>query len=167
MARNRNFPRKVKQWRGLGGTVLTLTGSSTNIAGSISFTEAQTVIRILGEYTIGPTAAPAALDSVHMNVGLCVASTDAVAVGATAMPDPADEPEFPWLYWKQHMLFYASTASVQSSQAANLRHSFDIRSMRKFSPRESLVLITEYGDLTGTPPITVSFAQTRVMVGLS
>jgi len=130
----------------------------------LALTGPWTVIRMIGEYIIAPTTAPVALDKVRMIVGIGVVSTDAATVGASALPDPGAEPDYPWLYWKDHPVQYASTEVDPAGEAGTVRASFDIHSMRKIKPRESLVFVFEYNNVNGDPPLTAGVGLTRVLV---
>ncbi len=159
--------RKEKQWAFMGKTEFTLTADVVTFGGRLDFTEKSTVIRILCEYMIAPTSAPAALDAINITLGLAKVSTDAVNVGASALPDPAGQPQFPWLFWAEHAFYYSSTDPESASAAASGRFPIDIRSMRKFSPRETLVWVVQYVNASGNPPMRVHVAQTRVLRALS
>ena len=97
MADGRRTERKAKLWAAIPSLTATIVADSTAIGGALLFTSPQTVLRMLGEYTICPNAATVAVDICKVTVGLAKVSADAYALGATAMPDPAGEPEFPWL----------------------------------------------------------------------
>ncbi len=156
--------RMPKHWHPIAGGSQGFTVNATALIGTLgTFATPFTVIRMLGEYIIGPDAAPAAADSCRVGVGIGVVSTDAATLGATAMPDPSGEPDFPWLYWAEHAFFFVGT-SLEDQAVAQLRHSFDVRSMRKVKPRESLVMVVEYVDVNGAPPMQVETAATRVLV---
>ncbi len=164
---NRNFGgrRMAKHWHVIAGLSQAFTVDSTKIGGSLSLDGPWTVLRCLVEYIITPTSAPAALDDVTIAVALGVVSSDAVAVGPTAMPDPVAEPDYPWLYWASHEFFFAGTDPESASAGASIRRVVDSRSMRKMKPRESLVWVAEYANTVGNPPIHLGIGQTRVLVG--
>jgi len=92
-----------KQWGVLGNVSNAFVGNAVAIGGSLGFTESATVIRMIGEYGFFCTAAPVALDSARITFAIGVVSSDAVALGLTAVPDPAAEPEYPWLFWASHL----------------------------------------------------------------
>ncbi len=148
------------------GATLALNGSGTTLAGNADFLAAVTVLRMLGSYTIGLTAAPAALDDAVITLGIGVVSSDAAALGSTAMPDPNVELEFPWLYWADHAFFYRGDAADHDGTTKEIRKSFDVRSMRKIKPRESLAMIVEYNDLVGTPPMRLICGAVRVLLAV-
>jgi len=152
----------AKHWGGLPGVELHLTANVTGIIGSVPAEHpGETVLRMLGEYIVQPTSAPAAGDAVLITAGIAVISTDAVI--AAAFPDPHGEPEYPWLYWASHAFHYPDTALESGQGTGALRKAFDIRSMRKMKPRESLVFVMEYTDIVGTPPMSIVAGRTRVL----
>ena len=157
-----------KQWDAILGASVALVADGTTLIPptGMNATASQTVLRMLGEYSISPRTAPVTLDSVRITVGIGVVSSDAASAGASALPDPEGEPDYPWLYWASHPIFFMSAVSDPNSQAASLRRSFDIRSMRKMKPRETLTMIVEYTDIVGTPGIQFHAGTTRVLIGL-
>ncbi len=154
-----------KQWNGIPAGVIDFTADATVGVGTLAPNTAATVLRMLGGYTIEATAGGAfvADDACRITVGIGVVASDSAELGSQALPDPAAEFEFPWLYWRQHQF------SVFDSTPSGLEilmfhaHSFDVRSMRKIKPRESLVWIAQYSDEAGAPPVTVRPGGTRVL----
>ena len=102
--------RMAKHWHVIAGVSLSFTVDVTGLGGGLALDGPWTAIRMLGEYTIGPDAAPAAGDQCTIGVGIGVVSSDAFAVGSTAMPDPVGEPEYPWLYWAEHDFHFVDTS---------------------------------------------------------
>ncbi len=165
MADRGRSSRMLKHWHVLGGIANNLTANGTFIGAPLNLDGPWTVIRMLGEYaiSIGATA-PTALDNVTLGFGIGVVSTDAASAGAASVPDPFSEPEYPWLFWAAHNLFFPTTTQTNAGAGASVRRSFDIRSMRKIKPRESLIAIAEYVDIVGTPPVHLDWSITRVLV---
>lgn len=160
-------PRQRKHWHNIPGGPITFTAAGTAIGGSFgSDDDPATVLRMLGEYTITFTPNPVGLDSCIIGIGIGVVSSDAAAVGAAAVPDPDGDPEYPWLYWASHPMFSTGTDPAVGAQAASVRRSFDSGSMRKMKPKESLIFVAEYVDITGTPPVTLTIGETRVLFGV-
>ena len=59
-----------------------------------------TILRTLGEVLVAlAQTGVVAGDQVFVTIGLGLFSSDAVAVGPTAVPEPSDEAEFDWLWW--------------------------------------------------------------------
>jgi len=117
-----------------------------------------------GLFTFDPTDVVAE-DAAILTVAIGVVSTDAAAVGATALPDPASELAYPWLYWNQLCIFAQSSVVSEwaSSGAAIQRYEFDIKSQRKMAPSQSLVYFSELAS-TGAPTIQWEASAVRVLV---
>ncbi len=166
MADRFRTPRKEKQWGFVPGFNVDMAAFGTFLVARIAFTSKQTVLRMLGEYVITTRPTVANADRAVIAVGIGKVSSDAFGVGATAMPDPSGEPEYPWLYWASHAIASTSTDAANSSQVNGLsvRRSFDIRTMRKFSPNESLVVVVEAVDVAGSMPTDISFGAVRVLL---
>ena len=169
MARDHNTPRLAKLWSSLPGISQDITAEGTTGLAILNFTSPTTIMRMLGEYTLSFEAAEtiAAKDDVGLTIGIGVVSSDAAAAGSASLPDPAGEPEYPWMYWASHKLYAMEATALQRNGVPGVgRWSFDIRSMRKMKPRESLVSVIQYADLGGLPPVHVGFSQTRVLLGI-
>ncbi len=153
-----------REWNALGRVSTSMTASGTFIGGSFFSNTAVTVARLLAEYIIRPTSAPVAGDQVNVTVGVGLFSTDAVTLGATAVPDPFDEAEFPWMYYASHNFLFASTDPDSASAGASVRRSIDIRSMRKVRPGHSLAWVIQYVDISGAPPMTFAIGKSRILL---
>ena len=161
---DRNFgPRMAKHWHVIPGLSQSMTGNGVFLGGNLGLDGPWTCIRMLGEYIIGVDAAPTAQDAVSIGVAIGVASTDALIIGATAIPSPISEPQFPWLRWAVHDFFFNDT-SLADGNARSIRVPFDSRSMRKLKPREALFVVAEYADTAGAPPMQIEHSQVRVLV---
>ncbi len=159
--------RKEKQWAGIPSIEIDLSTFGTFSGVSLAFSSKQTVLRMLGEYLITSRSTLANNDQAFVGVGIGKVSTDAFNVAAAAaLPDPISEPEYPWLYWASHPFQATGTAADNGDQSLNIAHrqSFDIRSQRKFSPGESLVMVVQAVDLAGAMPLTIVLAGVRVLV---
>ena len=157
--------RMTKQWVGMTGSSISFTADATGILGSTAFLSAATILRCMGEYAIGPSAAPADNDVAVVGCGLAVVSTDAVTAGAASMPEPLSDIGYPWLFWAVHPLRFDTTTVDVSAAVASVRHSFDVKSMRRVKASESLVWIAEYFDFNGAPPLAITGAAVRVLAG--
>jgi len=163
-------PRQVKSWLGLPSTQFSMTAVSTTLVGTLSPGAPFTVLRILGEYSLSPTNVTVSGDGCEIGVGIGVVSTDAATLGSSAMPDPLTEAAYPWLYWASHGMWFPSATSGAAGEgpqgaSASFRKVIDIRSMRKLKNRESLVLVVEYVDRTGLPPVEFNPGTFRVLLG--
>ncbi len=158
-----------KGWLPINGSTVVMTANGTTLGNFVDFTGPGTILRMIGEYIITSTGAITAADAARISVGIALLSSDALAAGSASVPDPGEEPEYPWLYWKDHPMRWAkalSTTISGDSTAAVVRAVYDIRSMRKFKEREGLGFVVQYTDLAGTPPVTLIAGKTRVLVGL-
>ena len=168
MANGRGRGRRMdKEWNSIPAFDQALTAAAIFGPANVSPNTSATVIRMLGEYTIGNTAATTAGDAAIVAVGIGVVSAEAFAVAAGAgMPNPGGEPEYPWLYWASHTLSYPKALSGTISGDSELpviRRAFDIKSMRKMKPGQVLAFILQYIDITGAPPLTFRASHTRVL----
>ena len=158
-------PRMAKHWHTIPGISIAFTVDNTAAGGGLALDGPFTVLRMLGEYTIAPTSAPTIGDKVTIGFGIGVVSSDAFAVGGSAMPDPVTtDQDYPWLYWADHDFFFPVNSVESALATTSLRRAFDIKSMRKMKPRETLAMVIQYVDSVGAPPITVEASQTRVLV---
>jgi len=166
MADRMRVPRKEKQWGFLPGVETALTADATVGLASLAFSSKQTVLRMIGSLLLTPTGTVTALDSARIVFAIGRVSTDAATLGATALPDPAGEPEYPWLYWTTMQVRFASSGAPATGRAVggSMRESFDIRSMRKFSPGESLISVVQYVDRVGAPALTLDQSEIRVLL---
>ena len=150
----------------IGGAVDFTVDATGLFPGSVTFsTMPGTILRMLGEYVIFPTSAPAAGDEATLTVGIGIVSTDAFNAGSGSVPEPRNDSFYPWLYWASHMLAFSGTGTDPSQAGGSVRKVFDIGSMRKVKPGESLVLVGEYVNITGNPPLTLAVGDTRVLFG--
>ena len=113
----RGGSRMVKSWDGPNLTAtVEFTGSATGLPGArLEFTRARTLLRLIGQFSayMDPSGA-AAEDSAAITFALGVISTDAIQLGATAVPDPMAESDYPWLYWQTGTVYaIAGISGVQ------------------------------------------------------
>ncbi len=159
--------RMTKDWSGISTAVAAFTGNATILAGFTPMLESGTILRMIGEYIVIPRATVADADVASISVGIGLVSTDAAAVGSSAMPDPASDLEYPWLYWGSHGFeFNSATLADQSGLAAiSVRKSFDVRSMRKFRAGQAIAVVVEYANVAGNPPLEFVGGVTRILRG--
>ena len=165
MARARNFSqRKTKSWFGIVGSSHPFTTDDTDFGNGFSTSLTTTIMRMFGEYIISPTSAPAALDTCRIGIGIAIVSSDAFTLGETAAPDPSVEFGYPWLYWRDHPMFFPSTTVDVANLAASVRVSYDVKGMRKIRADQTLAHVIQYQDITGAPPVTVVMGGTRLLL---
>ena len=161
------YPKRRKQWDILGGVNDAFTANEVAAGAALPFTLASTIIRMIGEYVLAPGGTAVTTgDIADVTVAIGIVSTDAFAAGSAALPDPGDDTDYPWLYNKSHPFIFGGTSEDPNSAAASVRVAFDIKSMRKVKPKESLVSVFQYVDVAGTPPIDINMAFTRVLLAL-
>ena len=163
--------RMMKHWHGSGeggsSGQTNFTTDATAIIASVSFAnDPGTYLRLLGQVLIAPTGAGtfAALDAAEVTLGIGIVSLDAFTAGAGSMPDPGAEPQFDWMWWHTTLVNFEGSADAPGSEIAlTERVQIESKAMRKFKPRSSLVLIAEYRDVAGAPPLSV-YGAFRVLV---
>ena len=152
------FQRKPVLWSGFGSGVTAFSSTATSILASLPLSSPGTVMRILGGWWAQPTPGGTfvAGDKAEIAIGVGVVSADAAAAGSAAVPQPITDEGWPWLYWKSFtVLIDAAVAESSESSGVRIRHELDIKSMRKFKSNMSLVVVGQYLDQVGTPPMTV------------
>ncbi len=75
-------------------------------------------------------------------IGLYVVTTDAFAIGVTALPGPLTDANNDWFMWQTFQLF--GNSSAVNSIASTLRFDFDSRGMRKLKDGDVLAMMLEY-----------------------
>ena len=167
MARRGGAPggtRQRKHWHGTINTTQKFVGASTGILANFPIDSPATILRTLGQVLLSASETDTvAGDQCAVTLGLCVVSTDAFTVGASAMPDPASEPEFDWLWWHSSQFFIPATPLGRSLGEVD-RVTIASKAMRRVSHSEQLVLLGEYVNIAGSPPIDVS-AGIRFLIG--
>ena len=155
-----------KEWDALTAGSMAHTASGMLLGGSVGFVDALTIIRMIGEYLVAPLPGGtfAAGDNCRVAIGIGVFSTDVVLAGAGSLPDPSSEAAYPWLFWKEHQFVFQLATPDGDEIDSTVRVAFDIRSMRKIKPQETLAFVSQYVDVGGTPPMTVFASATRVLV---
>ena len=144
-----------------------MTAANTFLGGGLAFGDAgNTIMRMIGEYILMPATAPVVADAADVTIGIGFVSGDAFTLGASAVPDPVSEPEYPWLYWKVHPVRFGSTDLDPSGMAGTVRATFDVKSKQKAQANHTLAFVVQYADFVGTPPLTLLVGQTRVMIAL-
>ncbi len=161
MARHFAPKRMLKEWSSviIGGGSANLTANATAIIGNFAaVTVAQTILRARGEVFVSIGAALTALDEARVGFGLGIVSEDAASVGAGSMPDPIGDPEYPWLWWHVHHFFspFATDGTGTDDFGVGVvRIPVDTKAQRKLKPSQAIVLVAQYVDVTGIPPLRV------------
>ncbi len=159
-----------KQWAAAPGSILSSAAEGTFVVGSLAFLVPATILRWRGYVSamFDETAQPG--DQAAIAWGIGVFSTDAVAVGATALPDPGSEPEFPWV-WYGEMFLQSREATGAGNPTSSAwgplaqRIEIDSKGMRKVKPGESVAIVWEVDNAVGAPVIEFDTGNLRVLVG--
>ncbi len=154
-----------KQWASIPALGTAITGDGTFQGGSVAFAVPATILRCRGFVQAAFASGVQVGDDMNINFGLGIVSTDAFAAGAGSMPDPAGEPEYPWLWWQEVFLNSEQVEEPVSWGPGALRLDVDTKAMRKVKPGESLVWVGEATQSLGAPEVNVDFGRTRVLIG--
>ena len=153
--RGRSSQRRRTGWEDGPGrdTVQTaITASANAIATSalVSLEDGLTVARLRGRLEMWLSAADAVNSGFSGAFGIGIATSDAISVGATAVPTPITEQDWDgWLFWQSFGLFApigALTAST-SLDGTQLRMDVDSKAMRKFDENMALYAVVEVGEV--------------------
>ena len=156
-----------KSWAGIPSLQTDISTDTTTLGPSLVFTGPATVLRIRG-YVSGHFDSTVMVDDdIVLTFAMGVISTDAFSAGAGSVPDPAGEPEYPWVWYHQMTLFAESTMGL-GTHAWGLgaqRAEIDSKAMRKMKPGQNLAFICQSAGASGAPTTTLNFGLTRVLVG--
>jgi len=160
--RVRTATKRSRVWIGTPTSFFQLAGGTTNF--STVVTEAQlqnlgkpTIARVLGELLINmDRSAEVAEDRALVGYGMTLVSNQAVAVGATAIPDPLNNAEWPWLMYGTTSLKTPTTLTEDEQGFRWDRVKIDSKSMRKAPPDHVLVFVVSVISVAGTPDIELS-----------
>ncbi len=111
--RRRTFRKTIdfKQWSNIPGLIASISTDQLLGGGILNFAEPATVLRMIcGGGLIRFDSTKQIGDRFDFGYAIGQVSSDAAALGVTALPDPLSEPEYPWLYWKTFTLESQSAA---------------------------------------------------------
>jgi len=154
-----------KEWRSITGLSGAISTDTTTGGGALGFTAPGTILRARGRVMAFFDESQQVGDIITLTWGLGIVSTDAVAAGAASMPDPADEPEYPWLWWGDMDLASNLAAGVNAWGISAQQLEVDTKAMRRIKPGQSLVWIVQSTGAAGTPVTQLEIGQTRVLIG--
>ncbi len=169
MPRGRRPARTIdfKEWDGIPGLITEVSTATTVLGGGLSFSAPATVLRIRGYWSGKLDESMQVGDRISLTLGIGIVSTDAFSdIGATAVPDPSAEAEFPWLYWENMRLdcFVAAGHDGGWGPPAQ-RYVIDTKAMRKMKPGQTLTYMVESDNLNGAPATLIDVGQLRVLIG--
>ncbi len=154
-----------KAWLAIPSWSAAVSGTSTTINGILSFTGPGTILRARGFVQASLDATMQVGDEISMAWGLGIVSTDAAVAGATAMPDPGGDADYPWLWWEQMTLRSEETLQGFSWGLTAQRVDVDTKAMRKFKPGQTLLVINQVTSSSGAPVTNLDIGQIRVLIG--
>ncbi len=155
-----------KSWRGMTPLFTAVTTATTIVSPPLTPGEPVTILRCRGLIHAFLDSTRQVGDTISLTFGLGIVSQDAAALGASAMPDPGSEPDYPWLWWGTMFLDGQLAAGGENPWGASAQKlEVDTKAMRKMKPRESLVWVMQSDTVAGAPVTEVRIHQTRVLVG--
>ena len=150
MARGRVFTRgrsdgnrRQTEWSGLAAQgYVGVADAGATLVSSISFAEVATLIRHRGTISLQVTT-PGADEDIVGAFGMGMVSSEALAVGVTAMPEPFSDSDWGgWMVWQpfaHHWEFQSGIGVLR----ADWEYIIDSKAMRKVGPNTALVTIVE------------------------
>ena len=174
MARGRPYRsggRKIdfKQWNAAPGLISSIGSDATILGGGLAFTFPATLLRFRGYVSAMLDETQQVGDLIVVTFGLAIITSDAFTAGSGSVPDPATEPEFPWIWWKEMRLDSFATLTTAIGPAgygpASQRYEVDSKAMRKIKPGETLCMIIQTTNAAGAPATLLDIGQLRVLIG--
>ena len=119
-----------------------MASAGATLISSIAFETPGTIVRSRGRITIQPQVYSADLNIVGA-FGIGLVSSEAAAVGITAIPEPFSDADWGgWMVWQSfalHYEFHDATGSFLESEAIEI----DSKAMRKVEPNSVMVFVAE------------------------
>ena len=161
--------RRLSAWeKGPGGTTGTVISTSTTVilgAGIVALIDGLTIVRFRGFFEMFMEAAPAIGDGFVGAVGAGVVTSDAFAVGVTAVPNPVDDADWDgWLYHRFYSLHHSTATISNGVNAGREAWEVDSKAMRKLPSNETFFLSIQTVE-QGAAQIEVFF-DSRVLLKL-
>jgi len=154
-----------KQWTVVGATQASFTTDGTGVGGSLGFAVPGTILRCRCFISALMDSNSQVGDDMGLTFGLGIVSTDAVAAGSGSLPDPGDEPEYPWLWWGDMVVHSETTTPISSWGPHAQLLQVDTKAMRRVKPGQSLVWVIQRSGTSGAPTVIIDIGQTRVLFG--
>ena len=166
MARRRGGGRVIdnKEWQATPFSQSVIAADGTSPGGGITFAIPATILRMRGYVQAVMDSSAQVGDDIVLTFGFAVLATDAFIVGAS-LPDPFDEPSFPWLWWGEMTLIAQTTTPVMGWGPHAQRLEVDSKAMRRVKPNQTLGGIVQASGATGAPNTIVTFGSIRTLIG--
>ena len=168
MARRRSTGGRTidyKAWGKIIHTDVSLSTDTTIISGFTSFSDSLTILRTRGYVQALLDATKQVGDGIVLTFGLGIVSTDAATLGATAVPDPGSDFDYPWLWWGEMTLSAEATLGADTWGPHAQRLEVDSKAMRRVTPKQSILWVCQSSAATGAPVTLVTFGSTRILLG--
>ena len=164
----RSMVRSGRKTFWLSGNITTQTLASANTAALITSLNAAalalrpfTIVRTRGFWAVFSDQVSASEDQ-HVAYGSIVVSDQAVAVGITAIPTPAEEDSFAWIHYDMALQrFHSSSATSIHPNMAPHRYVVDSKSMRKVEEGQDLIEVIQNGPNADGATV-VTFTKTLI-----
>ena len=157
-----------KAWSKVTFTEQVISADGTFISAITSFIDAATLLRFRGYIQAIMDSTVQVGDRIVLTFGLGIVSTDAATVGATAVPDPGSDPDYPWLWWGEMNLeseWVRTSATDGAWGPSAQRIEVDSKAMRRVKPKESLLWVVQASSTVGAPVTLVTMGSTRFLIG--
>ncbi len=154
-----------KSWAAIPSLQTGFSTETTIIGGSLAFSGPATILRCRGGILARLDATKQVGDLMKVTTAIGIVSSDAFAAGAGSVPDPASEPEYPWLWWNSFTLSSQIAAGTDDFGLSVRAVEVDTKAMRKIKPGESLLWVMQSSASAGSLATSIFFEQTRVLVG--
>ncbi len=152
-----------KAWLAMLAVDSQVSTAGTAAGGFIDFTSPATILRCRGyvQGYLDPTKQVG--DTMALGFAIGIVSTD--ARGAGVLPDPFEEPEYPWLWHGTMFLRAEIAAGAEAWGLSAQRLEVDTKAMRRIKPGQSLVYAIERASVAGAPVTEITTGFTRVLIG--
>ena len=154
-----------KTWSSLTRSVFNPAAGGTFSGSSFASGLQATILRARGYVQATMDSTKQVGDNMTLTFALGIVSTDAFGAGAGSLPDPAAEPEYPWLWWGAMDLTAQVAAGDDAWGSHSQRLEVDTKAMRRLNPSQSLIWVAEATSVAGAPVVEAIFGQTRVLIG--
>jgi len=148
------------EWSGQLGIEMAMASNVGAIITVITSLQAATLLRTRGEI-LASIDGPVDNDACSVACGITVVTEEQLAVGLTAVPDPAVDLDADWL-WHGFIPLkaQAGTGVGASLNVVGVAHrlTIDSKAMRKLRPTNSLVFAAKNSGLAGTPAVDLVVA---------
>ena len=164
---NARSRRKTSWDGGPGGTPTGLISSSVSSilgAGAVADEDGMTLVRVRGECSLMLASAASDGDGFIGALGIGIVTSEAFAIGITAMPTPLIDDDWNGWLWHQFFSVRVPVAAGIGSQSSEVRYVVDSKAMRKLRLGDVIFFAQESSEI-GVATMHM-MADTRVLVKL-